>query len=132
MDSQIEVLDDTLTPQSAATLSEGVESILLAHDYPKKTASRAELFVEEMCQAILDANEGAKKPVLIELSLLFDADSVLIIQRDSGKLFDITNLDQEVQGINRIMLNGIMSSLDEKAYLVTTGYNRHMVRFTQD
>jgi anti-sigma regulatory factor (Ser/Thr protein kinase) len=132
MDSQIEVLDDTLTPQSAATLSEGVESILLAHDYPKKTASRAELFVEEMCQAILDANEGAKKPVLIELSLLFDADSVLIIQRDSGKLFDITNLDQEVQGINRIMLNGIISSLDEKAYLVTTGYNRHMVRFTQD
>jgi anti-sigma regulatory factor (Ser/Thr protein kinase) len=132
MDSQIEVLDDTLTPQTAATLSERVESILLAHDYPKKTASRAELFVEEMCQAILDANEGAKKPVLIELSLLYDADSVLIIQRDSGKLLDVTDRDQEVSDINGTLLNGIVSSLDEKAYLVTTGYNRHMVRFARD
>jgi hypothetical protein len=56
---------------------------------------------------------------------------VLIIQRDSGKLFDITDPDHEIQGLNGALLNGIVSSLDERAYLVTTGYNRHMVRFTQ-
>ncbi len=132
MDSEIEVLDDTLTLQTAATLSDRVESILLARGYQKKAASRAALFVEEMGQAVLDANEGAKKPILIELSLFFDPGSVLIIERDSGKLFDAIDPDQEIQGINGTLLNGIVSSLDDKAYLVTTGYNRHMVRFTQD
>jgi anti-sigma regulatory factor (Ser/Thr protein kinase) len=131
MDSEIEVLDDTLTPQTTAALSERVESILLAHNYPKKTSTRAALFVEEMGMAILDANKDTKKPILIELSLFFDPGSVLIIQRDSGKLFDITDPDHEIQGLNGALLNGIVSSLDERAYLVTTGYNRHMVRFTQ-
>ena len=131
MDSEIEVLDGTLTPHAAATLSEQVGSILLAHDYSKKTALRAALFVEEMGLSILDANKETKKPILIELSLFFDTDSVLIIQRDSGKLFDIANPDQEIQSVSRIILDGILSSLNEKAYLVTTGYNRHIVRFTQ-
>ena len=79
-----------------------------------------------------DANEGAKKPILIELSLFFDPGSVLIYVRDSGKLFDITDSEQEIEGISGIVLSGIIPLLDEKAYLVTTGYNRHMVRFTQD
>ena len=132
MDSEIEVLDDTLSPQTAAELSEQVRCIMLAHDYPKKTAIRASLFVEEMSLAILEANEDAKKPILIELSLFFDPGSVLIIQRDSGKLFDIVNSDQDIESINRAILDGILSSLNEKAYLVTTGYNRHIVRFTQN
>ena len=113
-------------------LSERVGSTLLSRGYSNKTALRASLFVEEMGLSILEANKDAKKPVLIELSLFFDPDSVLIIQRDSGKLFDIANPDQEIQSINRTILDGILSSLNEKAYLVTTGYNRHMVRFTQD
>lgn len=81
--------------------------------------------------AILDVNKDAKKPILIELSLFFDPGSVLIIERDSGRLFDITDPDQAPEGINGTILNAIISSLDEKAYLVTTGYNRHVVRFTQ-
>lgn len=132
MDTEIEVLDDTLTQQTVAELSERVGSILLAHGYSNKTILRASLFIEEMGLSILNANKDAKKPVLIELSLLFDSDSVLIIERDSGKLFDIVNLDQETQSINRAVLDAILSSLNEKVYLVTTGYNRHMVRFTQD
>ena len=93
---------------------------------------RASLFVEEMGLSILDANKDAKKPVLIELSLFFDPDSVLIIQRDSGKLLDVANPDQKTQSISRTILDGILSSLNERAYIVTTGYNRHMVRFTRD
>lgn len=89
------------------------------------------MFVEEMGLSILDANKETKKPILIELSQFFDTDSVLIIQRDSGKLFNIANPDQEIQSVSRIILDGILSSLNEKAYLVTTDYNRHIVRFTQ-
>ena len=132
MNSDIEVLDDKLTPQAVAALSERVGSILLARGYSKKMVLRASLFVEEMGLSILDANKDAKKPVLIELSLFFDPDSVLIIQRDSGKLLDVANPDQKTQSISRTILDGILSSLNERAYIVTTGYNRHMVRFTRD
>ena len=70
--------------------------------------------------------------MLIELSLFYEEDSVLVIERDSGKLFDITDPDLEIAGLSSLTLNGLMRSHTEKAYLVTTGYNRNMIRFRLD
>ena len=131
MESEIEVMDDTLTPETAAGLSDRVRSSLLAHQYMKKTADKAALFVEEIGLTILERNRQAKKPVLIELSLFFEEDSVLIIERDSGKLFDLTESDVQVGELSGFILSGMMEAHKEKAYLVTTGYNRNMIRFSQ-
>ena len=57
-------------------------------------------------------------------------DSVLIIERDSGKLFDLTDPDLAVKGLSGYILSGLMESHKEKAYLITTGYNRNMIRFS--
>ncbi|MBR5756718.1 MAG: hypothetical protein IKX96_04070, partial [Firmicutes bacterium] len=84
---------------------------------------------EEIGLTVLERNKQAKKPVLIELSLFFDPDSVLIIERDSGELFDITDPDLKIQGLSGFIINGLMQAHEEKAYLVTTGYNRNMIRF---
>ena len=132
IDSDIIVMDDTLTAEAAAALSERVGESLMAHSYSKKTAGCAALFVEETGITILEKNRQAKKPVLFELSLFFEADSVLIIERDSGELFDLTDPDMEVKGLSGFILNGLMSSHQEKAYLVTTGYNRNMIRFSKN
>lgn len=110
-------------------VSTGVGISLLSHQYPEKTARRAKLFVEEICLTILDKNQQAKKPVLIELSLFFDPDSVLVIERDSGELFDLTDPDSHLRGLSGFILSGLMEAHQEKAYLVTTGYNRNMIRF---
>ena len=67
---------------------------------------------------------------MIEFSLIFEKDSVLIIQRDSGELFDITDPDMQLHGLSGFVLSGIMNAHKEKAYLVTTGYNRNMIRFS--
>ena len=67
--------------------------------------------------------------MLIELSLFFEDDSVFIIERDSGKLFDMTDPDLPVKGLSSMMLSELMDAQKEKAYLVTTGYNRNMIRF---
>ena len=131
MDSEIEVIDDILTPETAAALSEHIGNSLLSHRYEKGTASRAALFAEEIGLTILEKNRKAKKPVLIEYSLFFDPDSVLIIERDSGELFDITDPDLDVQGLSGFIINGLMKAHEEKAYLVTTGYNRNMIRFSR-
>ncbi len=132
METEIEVMDDTLTPETAAGLSNRVRSSLLAHQYMKKTAGKAALFVEEIGLTILERNRQAKKPVLVELSLFFEEDSVLVIERDSGVLFDLTESDVQVGGLSSFLLSGLMKAHKDKAYLITTGYNRNMIRFPRE
>lgn len=132
LDSEIEVIDDVLTTENTAILSKRVEESLISHQYSKKDVSRAALFVEEIGLTILEQNKQSPKHILIELSLFYEADSVLIIQRDSGKLFDITDPDLQVGGLSGFILSGLMEAhQDETAYLVTTGYNRNMIRFSR-
>ncbi len=132
MGSEIVVMDDKLTAESAGKLSRQVEDALLSHGYQKQEALRASLFVEEIGLTVLEKNKQAKKPVLIEISLFFEDDSVLIIERDSGKLFDITDPDLHIDGLSSLIISGLMESQKEKAYLVTTGYNRNIIRFRRE
>ena len=129
MGSEIEVLDGTLSPETASDLSRRVESCLRSHRYPDRLAHRAALFAEEISLTVLEINRQAKKPVLIELSLFLEDDSVLMIERDSGLLVDLTDPDARISGLSSFILSGMMEAHREKAYLVTTGYNRNMIRF---
>ena len=131
MDAEILVMEDTLTPESAASLSVQVKNSLQSHQYSIETANSAALFTEEIGLTILESNQPSKKPILIELSLFFEDDHVLIIERDSGKLFDLTDPDAEIKGLSGFTLSGLMEAHNEKAYLVTTGYNRNMIRFSR-
>ncbi len=128
MESEIEVLDDVLTPESAVALSERVRNDLMARRYPNDVVHRAALFVEEIALTILEKNKKAKKPILMEISLFLDPGSVLIIERDSGELFDLTDPDLPINGLSGFVLSGLMEAQEEKSYLVTTGYNRNMIR----
>ena len=132
MDSEIVVLDDTLSPESASALSVQVADCLISHQYPKETASRAGLFAEEIGLTVLDINKQSKDPILVELSLFFEDDQVLIVERDSGVLFDLTDPDAPVKGLSGFLLSGLMETHKDKAYLVTTGYNRNMIRFAKE
>ncbi|SES92919.1 Na+-driven multidrug efflux pump [[Clostridium] aminophilum] len=131
MDSEIIVMDEVLTPETASALSEQTEQHLLSHQYPSDTAHRAALFAEEIGLSIIERNKQSKKPLLIELSLFFEDSEVLIIERDSGVLFDLTDPDAEIRGLSGFILSGLMEAHREKTYLVTTGYNRNMIRFRQ-
>ena len=132
MGSEIVVMDDKLTAESAGKLSRQVNDALLSHGYHKQEARRASLFAEEIGLTVLEKNKQEKKPVLIEFSLFFEEDSVLIIERDSGKLFDITDPDLRIDGLSSLIISGLMESQKEKAYLVTTGYNRNIIRFRRE
>ena len=131
MESEIVVIDDTLKKENVSGLSKKVGSNLLSHGYPRETANRAALFTEEIALTIIEKNNNAKKPILLEMSLFFEKASVLIIERDSGELFDLTDPDLELKGLSGFVLSGLMETQKEKAYLVTTGYNRNMIRFMQ-
>ena len=132
MGTEIVVMDDKLTAESAGKLSRQVNDALLSHGYHEQEARRASLFAEEIGLTVLEKNKQEKKPVLIEFSLFFEEDSVLIIERDSGKLFDITDPDLRIDGLSSLIISGLMESQKEKAYLVTTGYNRNIIRFRHE
>jgi len=130
IESEIIVLDDILTSENAAKLSKQVSDILIKHKYSKDTVNHAALFVEEIGLTILEKNREKKKDIFVEMSLFFEKDSVVIIERDSGVLFDITDPDQKIVGLSSFVLSGLMEAHEEKTYLTTTGYNRNMIRFS--
>ncbi len=130
-DTKIIVLDDTLTKNSCVRLSEQVQAVMEEQGYSARVANRAALFTEEIGLTILEKNAAEKKAILTEISLLFEDNSVLLIERDSGKIFDLTDPDQAIAGLSSFILSGLMEAHKEKAYLTTTGYNRNMMRFLQ-
>ncbi|MBQ9549810.1 MAG: hypothetical protein IJU87_03270 [Lachnospiraceae bacterium] len=131
-DSEIYVMDDILTKENISRMSENVSDLLLKRDYPKKTALKAALFTEEICLTILEKNSTRKNTLFAEMTLFFDKSSVLLIERDSGMLFDLTDPDLKLDGISGFILSGLMEAHGEKAYLTTTGYNRNMIRFRKE
>lgn len=60
-DTEIIVIDDTLTKNDCARISEQVQAVVQAHNYSKHTAFRAALFTEEICLTILEKNANGKK-----------------------------------------------------------------------
>ena len=128
---EIIVIDETLTKDGCARLSERVQAAMMEHGYSARVASRASLFTEEISLTILEKNAARKNAILTEVSLLFEERSALLIERDSGEIFDLTDPDQAVSGLSSFILSGLMAAHKEKAYLTTTGYNRNMMRFSQ-
>lgn len=130
MKSEIVVMDEIIPSKTAATLSERVKNSFIDHDYSSAVAERAALFVEEMGHTILEMNKE-KKSALIELSIFFEPDSALIIERDSGTLVNLTDPDIVIKGLGGFVLSRLMASHHDRAYLVTTGYNRNMIKFSK-
>ena len=130
--AEIVVLDDVLTPEHCALLSARVQEEFQKHGYPEKEGGHAALFTEEIGLTVLERNKASRKPLLVEFSLFFEKESVLVIERDSGEVFDITDPDAEIRGFSGFVLSGLMAAQKEKAYLTTTGYNRNMILFPND
>ena len=131
IDSDIVVMDDVLTAETASALSERVGESMKSRGFSEKAVNHAALFTEEIGLTILEKNSKSKKTLLFELSLFFEEDSVLIVERDSGELFDMTDPDMHIKGLSGFILSGLMEAHEEKTYLVTTGYNRNMIRFSK-
>ena len=71
---------------------------MLEHEYSKKQSMKAALFVEEIGRTIIEKNKDNKHAVLVEISLMFEKTSVLLVERDAGKVFDITDPDIKIDG----------------------------------
>ena len=127
--NDIVILEDLLTPESCSGLSALVSREITERGHTKETASHAALFTEEILLTVLEKNRKRKRRLQAEITLLFDRDSVQLIERDNGEIFDDTDQDMKVDGFSSYVLSRLMVVHQEKMYLTTTGYNRTMLQF---
>ncbi|MDO5134024.1 MAG: hypothetical protein Q4D81_13755, partial [Eubacteriales bacterium] len=66
-----------------------------------------------------------------ECTLIVDPSGVRVILRDSGVIFDITDDDAIASSFRQYVVANMMAAQENKAYLVTTGYNRTELFFSQ-
>ena len=131
-DTEIVVIEDVLTEDNCARLSQRVQAEMQEYGYSDRESTHAALFIEEMGLTILEHNRNRKPTILIEISLLFEDHSMQLIERDSGAILDLTDPDQAVSSLSDFILSGLMLFHKEKAYLTTTGYNRTIIRFAKE
>lgn len=122
---------DILTKESCVKLSEQVNEALRDRGFSDRSATQAALFTEEIGLTLIDKNKESRKPLLVEISLLLEESSVLLIERDSGAIYNVTDPELKIDGLSSFVINGLLNAQKEKAYLTTTGYNRNMIRFSK-
>lgn len=127
-DDRIEVVEDILSLDTVGGLSRQTAEIMKKRGFSEREMTWASLFVEETALTIFEKNKDQKAVLNIEFSLIFDEGSVLIIERDSGKIFDLTDPEMAIDGLSSFIIEGILESHKEKVYQTTTGYNRNMIR----
>lgn len=88
---------------------------------------KTNLLLEEIGLKILDFNQDLKKKVLVEVSVQINPkknNRAYLVVRDNGKFLDLTNEDNEVTSLNSFMLSSYLSTVQDKSYVKTIGFNR--------
>ena len=120
----------TVSPQTAAGMADTAGRVLKTFSVPDRIGVFTEMFLEDMLMLILEKNAGRKKPLYAESTLIIEPDGVRLILRDSGVIFDITDSDVKVNSFRQFIVSSLMISLEHKAYMTTTGYNRNELFFS--
>ena len=88
---------------------------------------KTNLLLEEIGLKILDFNRDLNRKIRVEVSVQItpgkNNDAYLVV-RDNGKFLDLTNEDNEVTSLNSYMLSSYLSTVQDKSYVKTIGFNR--------
>ena len=79
---------------------------------------------------ILERNKNKK--IYAQYNLDLNGDNINLIIRDSGEIFDITDVDSKISSLRSFIVSGIMENQEMKYYQITTGYNRNAFRFPKE
>ena len=126
-EANLHVLNLGLTEGEIAAASEEVARILKAASAPQATVLRASLMVEEVFMAVKDRN-GARD-LRAEVTLDLNGDEVVLILRDDGEVFDITDSDARITSLRTYLVASVMEFQPKRMNLTTIGYNRNIFKF---
>jgi len=92
---------------------------------PEAVANRTALLVEEVFMAVRERN--ADRALSGEVTLDLN-EGVVLVMRDDGVIFDITDSDQKVSSLRTFLVASVMERHRDRINLVTSGFNRNVFR----
>ena len=128
-DNRIYIYSFVLDESRSVALSERVADILRNEGYSSRQQTLTAFYAEEMLMLIREKNGTV--PILVECTLILEEQDVRMILRDSGQIFNLTEENALPDSFRHYVVSNMVSQLDHKSYLVTTGYNRHEFVFPQ-
>ena len=130
-DDNIFIYSFIINEKNAVDMSVTAGQVLKERGYSARLQTLAGVYIEDLLLLIREKNKGSKKELLAECTLILDPDRVRLILRDSGMIFDITDEDARPDSLRQYLVANMIGSLDVKTYIVTTGYNRNELVFTE-
>jgi Na+-driven multidrug efflux pump len=123
----LHVLNLILSEKEIADASKKVGEILTAAAAPQSTVLRAALMVEEVLMAVKDRN--GERPVRAEVTLDLNGSEAVLILRDDGEVFNITDADARITSLRTYLVASVMEYQPKRMNLTTIGYNRNIFKF---
>ena len=124
-EAALRVFDLELDPVDICGASASVEAHLEAKGVGGRRASKAALLVEEALMVVRDRNAGKriKAEVTVDLN-----DGLMLILRDDGEIFNITDADARVSSLRGYLVSNLMTAIPSRRNLTTTGFNRNIFK----
>ena len=124
-EAALRVFDLELDPVSICDVSASVGTHLGAKGVKGRSASKAALLVEEALMVVHDRNSGKriKAEVTVDLN-----DGLMLVLRDDGAIFDITDADARVSSLRSYLVSNLMTEIPVRRNLTTTGFNRNVFK----
>ena len=130
-DENIFIYSFDINGQNAVGMSETTGQVLRENGYPQRMQVLVGTYMEDLLLLIKEKNGTSKKEILAECTLILEEGNVRLILRDLGKIFDITDEEARPDSFRQYLVANMISVLEIKTFLVTTGYNRSEFVFTK-
>lgn len=126
-DDKVFIYDFDATKENAVAMYEKAMEVLKAHGYSKNNQVLAGIVIEDLVLLIREKNPNARQPILVEFTMILEEETIRLIFRDSGVIFNLTDINAEVESIRQYFVASITDSMTDNAHLMTTGYNRNVI-----
>ena len=124
-EAALRVFDLELDPVDICGASASVEAHLEAKGVGGRRASKAALLVEEALMVVRDRNAGKRIRAEVTVDL---NDGLMLILRDDGEIFNITDADARVSSLRGYLVSNLMTVIPSRRNLTTTGFNRNIFK----
>ena len=119
----------TISPENVISVRDNIGKDLEQSGYSKETVGKVMLLIEETLMMIHENNPN--KQVLAECSILMD-DSLKVIIKDDGIIFDLTNSDMKVDSLRSYIISNLAENIStRKMHFLSLSYNRNVFEIKQ-
>ncbi len=117
----------SMTEEEVMAMRTEAERFLRNENVEERTIKRVMLLIEECGIACMEQNEG--KDIAAEYTVMVKKDQIILILRDDGKLFDLTETDVDIRSLGAYVLSSLMNQYDDdRQYLTTINFNRSILQ----